>query len=295
MAYNRDTSKDISLGTGEWKAGASDGTTLWFCNEDSPRTAKAWSVSSRTTDSTKDIALDIGGPVSGAASDGTRLWFSEDSADRSHNAICYTASTRVRDNRFNASITFGTDTINSLLVVGSTLWLIRDDAGSDTDISLIRGSAYDIGSSSLSRNSRKDFHINATRVGRISALSQNNFQASVSDGTTVWFVYHDSFYRLGNSIAVAYTASSVSAENTTPVRDADNDINFGSRNFFRGATYANNTLWFVDDTTNTAVAYTEAPPPPKQIKIGTTDYSRVFIGGTEYNRIYLGSELIWEG
>ena len=32
MAFNRDSSLDISLEGGDWVGGASDGTTLWFVN-----------------------------------------------------------------------------------------------------------------------------------------------------------------------------------------------------------------------------------------------------------------------
>ena len=59
MAFNRDSTLDISLGTGSWRGGASDGTTLWFVN-DTPIKRVAYVASTRARDSAKDIALGTG-------------------------------------------------------------------------------------------------------------------------------------------------------------------------------------------------------------------------------------------
>ena len=52
----RDTTKDINLGTGQWNAAASDGTTLWFVNSNT-NIAVAYNASTLQPDSTKNVNL----------------------------------------------------------------------------------------------------------------------------------------------------------------------------------------------------------------------------------------------
>ena len=61
MAFNRDSSLDISLGTGAGAGGASDGTTLWFVDNSIRATvARAYVAATRARDSAKDISLGTG-------------------------------------------------------------------------------------------------------------------------------------------------------------------------------------------------------------------------------------------
>ena len=83
----RDSSKDISLGTGSWRGGVSDGTTLWFVENDNS-IAIAYNASTQARDSSKDISLGTGS-WNGGLSDGTTLWFVEDD---NNNAVAYSHS-----------------------------------------------------------------------------------------------------------------------------------------------------------------------------------------------------------
>ena len=73
MAFNRDSSLDISLGSGDTVGGVSDGTTLWFIDRDDDE-AQAYVAATRARDSAKDIDLGTGS-WNGGVSDGTTLWF----------------------------------------------------------------------------------------------------------------------------------------------------------------------------------------------------------------------------
>ena len=67
----RDSSKDINLGTGRWNGGFSDGTTLWFVDTTS-NYARAYTASNRQRDSSKDINLGTG--VGGGAFAANTFW-----------------------------------------------------------------------------------------------------------------------------------------------------------------------------------------------------------------------------
>ena len=56
VAFNRDTSLDISFGTGSWSGAITDGTTLWFIS-DSGNIAHAYVAATQARDADKDISL----------------------------------------------------------------------------------------------------------------------------------------------------------------------------------------------------------------------------------------------
>ena len=61
MAFNRDSSLDISLGGGNWQGGCSDGTTLWFIRSSIGLGKRvAYVAATRARDSAKDINLGTG-------------------------------------------------------------------------------------------------------------------------------------------------------------------------------------------------------------------------------------------
>ena len=74
MAFNRDSTLDISLGSGGWGGGASDGTTLWFGDSTSDF-ARAYVAATQARDDAKDINLGTSGVDWLGLSDGTTLWF----------------------------------------------------------------------------------------------------------------------------------------------------------------------------------------------------------------------------
>ena len=109
--------KDISLGTGSWQGGLSDGTTLWFVDTTANQ-ARAYVAATRARDSAKDIALGTGS-WGGGASDGITLWFVDNTADQ---ARAYVAATRARDSA--KDIALGTGSWAGGLSDGTTLWFV---------------------------------------------------------------------------------------------------------------------------------------------------------------------------
>ena len=131
-------------------------------------------------------------------------------------------------------------------------------------------------------------YVVSTNAGRDSgndiSLGSGTWVGGVSDGTTVRFINNSS------DRALAWNAG-------TGVRDEDNDIDLGIANWTGGASDFGTTLWFVNDTSNYARAYsrtTTPPPSGNRLFVGSNQIGKVFIGGTEYNKIYRGNTLIWQ-
>ena len=169
----RDSSKDISLGTGGWDGAVSDGTTIWFVN-DVTGTALAYVASTRARDSSKDISLGTG-DLEGAVSDGTTIWFVNNSTDT---ALAYVASTRARDS--SKDISLATGGWEGAVSDGTTIWFVNN--GTDTALAYV--------ASTRARDSSKDI-----------SLATGGWEGAVSDGTTIWFVNNST------DTALAYVAS----------------------------------------------------------------------------------------
>ena len=219
MAFDRNSDLDIALGTGNWRGGASDGTTLWFVNN-TDDIARAYVAATRARDSSKDIALGTGTWL-GGTSDGTTLWFI-DSSERI--ARAYVAATRARDS--SKDIALGTGTWLGGTSDGTTLWFINPT----DDIARAYVAA------TRARDSSKDID-----------LGDGNWRGGTSDGTTLWFT--DSNER----IARAYVAA-------TRARDASKDISDIPSGSLNGVVYASDTLWFVEPTADTAIAWERVAP-----------------------------------
>ena len=265
----RDTTKDISLGTGRWNGAVSDGTTVWFT--DNGRAfrdawARAYTIATRMRDTTKDINL---GRVNvyGGVSDGTTLWFVEEATPNT--AYAYNASTRQADTTKN--ITLGR-TGDFLGAVDHTnlFWFVNS-------LGNVVANAYNPATSSFVPSENIDLSFVAGDV-----------YGGVSNGVTLWFI---------DAISTRSYAYAINA--TTRQRDGARFIHFPTSHRRYTGFSDGETIWFVNDTSNTAEAYTAPLPsvpfvPAKVINIGNTEYNRVFIGNTEYNKIYRGNELIWE-
>ena len=102
VATERDSGRDISLGTGTWRGGVSDGTTLWFVNDTTSAIARAYTAATQARDSGRDISLGSGS-WTGAVSDGTTLWF----VDLNGTARAYVAATQARDSGKDISLGTG--------------------------------------------------------------------------------------------------------------------------------------------------------------------------------------------
>ena len=225
----RDASKDIRLYGGVFTAMATDGTTIWVVDTiESVNSgyARAYTLSTRTRDTSKDINLGAANWYGAVFVNGT-IWFVSDENDISF-ARAYTASTRERDP--SKDINLGSRGGNSSGVTdGTTVWFVDsqlDQAATDTARAYV--------ASTRARDSSKD--INLGTGGRP--------HSATSDGTTLWFVDNVT------NVARAYVAS-------TRARDSSKDISLGAGNW-AGATSDGTTLWFVDDTANinAARAYT---------------------------------------
>ena len=168
-------SLDISLGSGTWRGGASDGTTLWFVDDDADA-ARAYVASTRARDAASDITLGSGNWSQGGLGDGTTLWFLD---NRQDNAVAYTAATGARDS--GGDISLGTGAWRGGASDGTTLWFV-DDASNE---------AVAYVASTGARDSGKDI-----------SLGAGSWQGGFSDGTTLWFINNST------DTAVAYTASS---------------------------------------------------------------------------------------
>ena len=210
LPYSRQISKDIPLlrstfSGANWSSGVSDGTTVWFVDFSNDY-ARAFNVSTRVRDSSKDINLGSG-YWSGGFSNGTTVWFVE---RYSGQVRAYNASTRVRDS--SKDINLGSGSWRGSVSDGTTVWFIT---GSNAR-------AYNV--STRVRDNSKDINLGS---------GMGDWTGGVSDGTTVWFV---DFVR-EDSNARAYNAS-------TRVRDNSKDINLGSGIFLSGVFHVN-TIWFI--------------------------------------------------
>ena len=180
-AYNaltraRESSKDISLGSGTWQGAVSDGTTLWF-TQFANTTAVAYNASTGARDGAKDITLagSRNEHRTGAAYDGTTLWFVNDTDDT---AYAYTASTRGRDS--SKDIKLGSaDAWNSAVSDGTTIWFVRQTLSTRfPEPTTYVARAYN--ASTLARDSAKDIDLGAAPNG-----IQPDFAAH--HGQTLWF------------------------------------------------------------------------------------------------------------
>ena len=210
LPYSRQISKDIPLlrstfSGANWSSGVSDGTTVWFVDFSNDY-ARAFNVSTRVRDNSKDINLGSG-YWSGGFSNGTTVWFVE---RYSGQVRAYNASTRVRDS--SKDINLGSGSWRGSVSDGTTVWFIT---GSNAR-------AYNV--STRVRDNSKDINLGS---------GMGDWTGGVSDGTTVWFV---DFVR-EDSNARAYNAS-------TRVRDNSKDINLGSGIFLSGVFHVN-TIWFI--------------------------------------------------
>ena len=198
----RNASRDISLGSGLWHSGISDGTTLWFVQEDG--TVHAYTASTRARDSAKDIDLGSG-TWRGGNSDQDTLWFIKGDQSASM-AEAYTASTRARDSA--KDIDLGSGTWNGGAYDGTDLWFVQ------RELSPLNSYLRAYVASTLARDSAKDILIGTNNLSA--------YEFAVSDFTTIWA-------GLGTD-ASAYVAA-------TRARDTAKDISLGNGNW-HGAVFA---------------------------------------------------------
>ena len=221
MAFNRDSSLDIDLGTGNWRGGVSDGTTLWFVDDTSDQ-ARAYVAATRARDAAKDISLGPG-EWQGGASDGITLWFLNNT---SAEAVAYVAATRARDAAKDISL--GTGGWEGGVSDGTTLWLINSSGAE----------AVAYVAATRARDAAKDI-----------SLGSGNWQGGISDGTTLWFIKGGS-----DDDVIAYRASDQSRQASEDITHADLS---GS---LLGCVYANSTAWFVEPDADTAIAFRQTTP-----------------------------------
>ena len=212
----RDSARDISLGEGNWRGGASDGTTVWFV-DDAADFARAYVAATRVRDSAKDISLGTGF-WRGGVTDGTHIWLVDGTT---RFARAFTLATRARD--ASRDIDLETGIWRGGATDGTTHWFV-DDADD-----------YALAWSPSTRLRRPAKDINLGNVSQ-------SWRGGASDGTTVWFVDETA------SIGRAWTTA-----NTT--RDAEKDITLGAGSWWGGVSDGV-TVWFTDYAANIARAWT---------------------------------------
>ena len=222
MAFNRDSTLDISLGTGSWGGGCSDGTTLWFV-DDTVNWARAYVAATRARDSAKDIDFEGSGAWNGGLSDGTTLWFVDDAINE---ARAYVAATRARDSA--KDIALGTGIWSGGLSDGTTLWFVDNESD--------EARAYV--AATRARDSAKDI-----------ALGTGGWSGGFSDGTTLWFTRGGT-----DDDIIAYLASDQSRQAADDITHAD------LAGILEGGVYANGIAWFVEPDANTAIGFRQTTP-----------------------------------
>ena len=240
MAFNRDSTLDIALGTGSWTGGVSDGTTLWFVNFTGNQ-AVAYVAATRARDSAKDIAL-LAGDFAGGLSDGTTLWFVDFTLNQ---ARAYVAATRARDSA--KDIALGTGSWQGGLFDGTTLWFVDDTSN--------QAAAYV--AATRARDSAKDI-----------AFGTGSWTGGVSDGTTLWFT--DS----ATDTLSAYLASDQSRQAADDITHAD------LAGSLLGGVYANGIAWIVEPDDNIAIAFRQDLPDAEAPAVAIDAVANHNEGGT---------------
>ena len=235
-SLDRLSGSDITLGTGSWQGGASDGSTIWFVDDTTNR-ARAYRASDGARLSSADITL---APFNwrGGASDGSTLWFI--SASGAANA--YRASDGARLS--SADITLGTGSWQGGTSDGSTIWFVDDTTNmarayrasdgarlSSADITLgtgrWRGGASDgLALWFIDDTTNRARAYRASDGARLSSaditLGTEIWRGGTSDGSTLWFINDAT-----SAVAVAYEVTegtSVSVGTSTYVTDIANPV-----------------------------------------------------------------------
>ena len=164
-------SKNFWIGDASWRGATSDGTTIWVI-DDASKYARAWTASSESRNSGRDISLGSSTGFgaarwAGAACDGTTIWFVEQNYGVAH---AWNASSRNRDS--GRDISLGSSS------TGATQWW---DGASDGSILWFfeSNTNYARAWSASGRNRQS---------GRDIYLGTGTWRGMSSDGTTIWFV-----------------------------------------------------------------------------------------------------------
>ena len=164
-------SKNFWIGDASWRGATSDGTTIWVI-DDASKYARAWTASSQSRNSGRDISLGSSTGFgaarwAGAACDGTTIWFVEQNYGVAH---AWNASSRNRDS--GRDISLGSSS------TGATQWW---DGASDGSILWFfeSNTNYARAWSASGRNRQS---------GRDIYLGTGTWRGMSSDGTTIWFV-----------------------------------------------------------------------------------------------------------
>ena len=194
MAFARNSDLDIALGTGTWRGGASDGTTLWFVDAVAD-VARAFVAATRARDADKDIDLGSG-VFQGGTSDGTTLWFVDGVADV---ARAFVAATRARD--ADKDIDLGSGARSGGASDGTTLWFI--DNTNDVARAFV--------AATRARDADKDID-----------LGSSVWEGGASDGTTLWFIDDT------NNVARAFVAATRARDADKDITDIPSGFLIGS-------------------------------------------------------------------
>ena len=211
----RKSSLDITLGTGTYNGGCTDGTTIWFINSNNNR-AEAYIGSTRTRDSSKDISFTrISGfnGYGGCVVRNNTFWIFQFDNDNYETYLhAYNKNTQARDTTKDKNSSNNGEEHSYIFNVGDQVWT--------TDYEYQEVHIYNLGASGSSY----------PRITTFSITNGGGMAGGFSDGTTAWIIFNNT------NIAQAYNGS-------TRARESSKDITLGTATYTGGNIYYNNDFY----------------------------------------------------
>ena len=187
MAWERNTSRDINIGTGEPNAANTDGTTIWFGGNGHRQILPAFKVSDSTADPTKNLIrtdawIDANSrfaPPYAGFSNGTILWWVAQRNATQWQCFAYNAN----DRSINTGRRFNTETNNfwvSATTDGNMLWAVANLSNVDQ----AHGFPLPSGTSLAVRRTQDQVPI----FEAATAHSNTSITGMANDGTNLFFL-----------------------------------------------------------------------------------------------------------
>ena len=243
----RDETKDISLGSGSWEGSLTDGTTIWFIDDDD-NYARAYRVSDQERDRNKDINLGHGNWSGGFYENG-RLWFFDVG---SGDLYVFNASNLNRFEAIQVELPFSGDfadytwvsaVSNGLPDEEFRLYTVhKNDNTNNYELLRWRLSSYE------GRNIRP-IHIrtNSWRFGRNVIKGAFSNWTPSTRATVTWFI--------DDTDNKAQAFNIISDTSDAMFRNRALDIPLGSGGWESGV-FADNTIWCTDRNNNAKAFFT---------------------------------------
>ena len=225
----RNTQKDINLGGNSWEGAAGDDSHIWFLSSGpNPVWARAYIANTRVRDTGEDTRISTSsGPRNHASimALGNYLYSGDyNNNNGQHEVFRTTKGSTGGASQYNI---VGDIRSFALATDGTTVWI--------GNIGFLR--AYTAASFDGSGNAVR------SPINDIPLASPHSPDGAAIAGNFVWVVFNDESVECYN---ISTKVRSTEREPTLPVDDNQN---------YRGACYADGTIWFVDDGNDIAIAY----------------------------------------